>query len=55
VVAGNALAAAAAPWAKLGGSAETPLLLCDADKKFLPALLAQAASASARAAACACG
>jgi len=39
VVAGNAVAAAAAPWAKLGGSAETPLLLCDADKKFLPALL----------------
>ena len=39
VVAGNAVAAAAAPWAKLGGSAETPLLLCDADKKFVPALL----------------
>jgi predicted 2-oxoglutarate/Fe(II)-dependent dioxygenase YbiX len=39
VVAGNAVAAAAAPWAKLGGSAETPLLLCDADRKFLPALL----------------
>lgn len=41
VVAGNAVAAAAAPWAKLGGSAETPLLLCDADRKFLPALLSQ--------------
>jgi predicted 2-oxoglutarate/Fe(II)-dependent dioxygenase YbiX len=41
VVAGNAVAAAAGPWAKLGGSAETPLLLCDADKKFLPALLSQ--------------
>lgn len=41
VVAGNTVAAAAAPWAKLGGSIETPLLLCDADKKFLPALLAQ--------------
>jgi predicted 2-oxoglutarate/Fe(II)-dependent dioxygenase YbiX len=41
VVAGNAVASAAAPWTKLGGSAETPLLLCDADKKFLPALLAQ--------------
>ena len=39
VVTGNAVAAAAAPWAKLGGSAETPLLLCDADKKFVPALL----------------
>ncbi len=41
VVAGNTVAAAAAPWAKLGGSIETPLLLCDADKKFLPALLSQ--------------
>ena len=41
VVAGNAVAAAAAPWAKLGGSAESPLLLCDADRKFLPALLSQ--------------
>ena len=41
VVAGNTVAAAAGFWAKLGGSAETPLLLCDADKKFLPALLAQ--------------
>jgi predicted 2-oxoglutarate/Fe(II)-dependent dioxygenase YbiX len=41
VVAGNGVGAAAAPWAKLGGSAETPLLLCDADGKFLPALLAQ--------------
>ena len=41
VVAGNAVAGAAAPWSKLGGGAESPLLLCDADKKFLPALLAQ--------------
>jgi predicted 2-oxoglutarate/Fe(II)-dependent dioxygenase YbiX len=41
VVAGNAVASAAAPWTKLGGSIETPLLLCDADKKFLPALLSQ--------------
>jgi predicted 2-oxoglutarate/Fe(II)-dependent dioxygenase YbiX len=39
VVAGNDVATASGPWAKLGGSAETPLLLCDADKKFLPALL----------------
>src|SRR5260370_25866512 len=39
-VAGNTVAAAAAPWARLGGSAEAPLLLCDADRKFLPALLA---------------
>jgi predicted 2-oxoglutarate/Fe(II)-dependent dioxygenase YbiX len=41
VVAGNALAAAAAPWTRLGGTAESPLLLCDADRKFLPALLSQ--------------
>ena len=41
VVAGTPVAAAATPWAKLGGSAEAPLLLCDADRKFLPALLAQ--------------
>ena len=41
VVAGNAVAGAAAPWSKLGGGAKSPLLLCDADKKFLPALLAQ--------------
>jgi predicted 2-oxoglutarate/Fe(II)-dependent dioxygenase YbiX len=42
VVAGNGVTGAAVPWAKLVGSAETPLLLCDADRKFLPALLAQA-------------
>ncbi|HEV7547827.1 MAG TPA: hypothetical protein VGO42_24935, partial [Reyranella sp.] len=41
VVAGNAIAAATAPWGRLGGGAESPLLLCDADRKFLPALLAQ--------------
>jgi predicted 2-oxoglutarate/Fe(II)-dependent dioxygenase YbiX len=41
VVAGNPLSAAAAPWAKLGGQPEAPLLLCDAERKFLPALLAQ--------------
>lgn len=41
VVAGNAPSAAGAPWAKLGGSAEFPLLLCDAERKFLPALLSQ--------------
>jgi predicted 2-oxoglutarate/Fe(II)-dependent dioxygenase YbiX len=39
VAAGNAVAGAAGPWTKLGGSAETPLLLCDAELKFLPALL----------------
>jgi predicted 2-oxoglutarate/Fe(II)-dependent dioxygenase YbiX len=41
VVAGNAVAGASAPWARLGGSAETPLLLCDAERKFLGALLSQ--------------
>jgi predicted 2-oxoglutarate/Fe(II)-dependent dioxygenase YbiX len=49
VVAGNAVAAAAAPWSKLGGSGvgadgvtEGLLLLCDPERKFLPALLAPA-------------
>src|SRR3979490_2911698 len=32
-VAGNPVDAAAAPWAKLGGGAETPHLLCDAGRK----------------------
>lgn len=41
VVAGDRVADAASPWAKLVGGAETPLLLCDAERKFLPALLAQ--------------
>jgi predicted 2-oxoglutarate/Fe(II)-dependent dioxygenase YbiX len=41
VVAGNPIAAAAAAWTKLGGQPESPLLLCDAERKFLPALLAQ--------------
>ena len=41
VVAGNPIAAAATPWAKLGGAPENPLLLCDVERKFLPALLAQ--------------
>jgi predicted 2-oxoglutarate/Fe(II)-dependent dioxygenase YbiX len=40
VVCGNPVAAAGAPWAKLRGDAST-LLLCDAERKFLPALLAQ--------------
>src|SRR5258708_29633238 len=40
VVAGNTVAAAAGFWAKLGGAAQTPLLLSDADKKFPPPLLA---------------
>ena len=41
VVAGNAVAGTAAPWSKLGGTPETPLLLCDPDRRFLAALLAQ--------------
>jgi predicted 2-oxoglutarate/Fe(II)-dependent dioxygenase YbiX/peroxiredoxin len=41
VVAGNSLAQAAAAWSKLGGSAEHPLLLCDPERRFLSALLAQ--------------
>jgi predicted 2-oxoglutarate/Fe(II)-dependent dioxygenase YbiX len=41
VVAGNAIAAAVAAWPKLGGQPESPLLLCDPERKFLPALLTQ--------------
>jgi hypothetical protein len=41
VVAGNAVAGASAPWSKLGGTPEAPQLLCDAERKFLTALLAQ--------------
>ncbi len=41
VIAGNTLAAAAAPWARLGGLPRISLLLCDAERKFLPALLSQ--------------
>ncbi len=40
VVCGTPVAAAAAPWTKLAGS-DGPLLLCDAERKFLPALLTQ--------------
>src|SRR5476651_1808814 len=40
VVCGDAVAAAGAPWTKLAG-AGAPLLLCDAERKFLPALLSQ--------------
>ena len=43
VVAGTALAAAATAWARLGGQPEDPLLLCDPERRFLPALLAQGA------------
>jgi predicted 2-oxoglutarate/Fe(II)-dependent dioxygenase YbiX len=41
VVAGNRVLEAAGPWTKLSGGADQPLLLCDAEGKFLPALLAQ--------------
>src|SRR4030095_13328477 len=42
VVAGNAVAGASAPWSKLvGGTPEAPLLLCDPERRFLAALLAQ--------------
>lgn len=41
VVAGNALAAAQPVWAKLGGDGDERLLLCDPDRKFLPALLSR--------------
>jgi predicted 2-oxoglutarate/Fe(II)-dependent dioxygenase YbiX len=40
VLCANPIAAAAAPWAKLAG-ADGPLLLCDAERKMLPALLSQ--------------
>ena len=45
VVAGNAVATAASSWSKLnssGDGTEGPLLLCDPERKFLPALLASA-------------
>jgi len=45
VVAGDRVADAAGPWTRLGskldGGPDAPLLLCDADRKFLAALLAQ--------------
>jgi predicted 2-oxoglutarate/Fe(II)-dependent dioxygenase YbiX len=41
VVAGNEPSAAAPLWERLGGTAEEPLLLCDTDRRFLPALLSQ--------------
>jgi hypothetical protein len=41
VVCCNPVAAAAPLWAKLGGQDDGPLLLCDGDRKFVPALLAQ--------------
>jgi predicted 2-oxoglutarate/Fe(II)-dependent dioxygenase YbiX len=40
VVAGTPAKAAAPVWSKLSGGADVPLLLCDGERKFLPALLA---------------
>jgi predicted 2-oxoglutarate/Fe(II)-dependent dioxygenase YbiX len=41
VICGNPAGAAAPLWAKLGGRDDGPLLLCDGERKFVPALLAQ--------------
>jgi len=41
VICGNAVAAAAPLWAKLGSMDDGSLLLCDGERKFVPALLAQ--------------
>ena len=41
VVTSTATAAASSIWRKLGGDAGGRLLLCDADRKFVPALLSQ--------------
>ena len=41
VICGNAVAAAAPLWTKLGGKDDGPLLLCDGERQFVPALLAQ--------------
>lgn len=43
VVAGDRVSDAGSPWSRLGGGPETPLLLCDAERRFLTALLAQGA------------
>ncbi|MBS0547597.1 MAG: 2OG-Fe(II) oxygenase [Proteobacteria bacterium] len=45
VVCGNAVAAVGAPWKKLVADAAAPLLLCDAERKFLTAFLSQGAIA----------
>jgi predicted 2-oxoglutarate/Fe(II)-dependent dioxygenase YbiX len=41
VVAGNAADAAASSWTGLGVAGESPLLLCDVERKYLPGLLGQ--------------
>src|SRR5260370_21577661 len=45
VACGNPVAAAPPFWAKLGGPADGPLLLCDGERKLVPALLAQGGAA----------
>ena len=45
VVCGNAIAAAAPLWSKLDGAASDVLLLCDGERRLVPALLAQAGMA----------
>jgi predicted 2-oxoglutarate/Fe(II)-dependent dioxygenase YbiX len=41
VVCGNAVGAAAPVWAKLAADTDATLLLCDGERRFVPALLAQ--------------
>src|SRR5882724_991566 len=41
VVCGNPVATAAPVWSKFDGKADGALLLCDGERKFVPALLAQ--------------
>lgn len=41
VVCGNSIAQAAPAWSRLGMGSEGPLLLCDGERKVVPALLAQ--------------
>jgi hypothetical protein len=41
VICGNTVAAATPLWAKLDGKGDGPLLLCDGERKFVPAFLAQ--------------
>src|SRR5437016_5280859 len=41
VICGTAIAAAAPLWAKLGGRDDGAVLLCDGERRFVPALLAQ--------------
>jgi hypothetical protein len=45
VICGNAVAAAAPAWSKIEATADGALLLCDGERKLVPALLAQAGMA----------